>query len=161
MSTNTPDAQMRNEFIELADDVAQVVNEHRQVNVNASDVQAFLELLERTATQVRDMQYAVITRNIDRHLAEQAATEEDNAGLEDEPLGPLAPPLEDMLLFDYGTMELHFRRSDGCYVITSPRRDRMVFGSDALDEACNAFADHAGCSPVAVLEQAVARTEGA
>ena len=84
MSTNTPDAQMRNEFIELADDVAQVVNEHRQVNVNASDVQAFLELLERTATQVRDMQSAVITRNIDRHLAEQAATEEDNADLDDE-----------------------------------------------------------------------------
>ncbi len=83
MNTNTVDAQMRNEFIELADDVAQVVNEHRQVNVNAPDVQWFLEFLERTATQVRDMQSAVITRNIDRHLAEQAATAEDNADLDD------------------------------------------------------------------------------
>jgi hypothetical protein len=151
MHTNTADAQMRTEFIELLEDVAPVVHTYRNINVNAGDVQAFLELLERTASQVRDMQHQVITRNIDRHLAEQAAAKVD----------PLAPPVGDLLLSNYGDLELHFRRSDGCYVITHPSHDTAVYEPDALDEACNSFASRAGCDPVVVLNEAVRLTEGA
>lgn len=145
MHTSTPDTQMRQEFTDLIDDFAPAVHEYRGINMNASDFEPFLELLRTTAQQVRDMQHAVITRNIDRHLAGES--------------DPLAPPVGDMLLFDYGRVELHFRRSDGHYVITWGDDDYDVY--QMLDEACNSFADRAGCSPEVVLDQAVRLTEGA
>ena len=79
---------------------------------------------------------------------------------------PLAPPVEDMLVFEYGAMQLHFRRRDGHWVITRGRcstygGDPAVYEPDALDEACNAFAGRAGCDPVVVLNEAVRLTEGA